>query len=81
MSIEIAMVILCGCTTSLPRFPRWLKGSKEERSHASQGYRGKGYGWGSRSKLKADGMGTLESGASGMASEVIIEMQEWRMLR
>jgi hypothetical protein len=90
-AVEIAMVILCGCFTSFPRFLRWMRdertGSGSRQYKKSYGYasenqsRSYGYGSESQSKLRYDTPSPREMGRLGFMNEVCATHQDWRTLR
>lgn len=82
-AVEIAVVILCGCFTSFPRFLRWTKeqkagsqryGSqqyKKSYGYASQNQSGSyGDGLGSQSRLRFETPTPIEMGRLGVINEV-----------
>lgn len=89
-AVEIAMVILCGCFTSFPRFLKWMRnertGSGLRRYKKSYGYasenqsRSYGYGPESNCRFRYDTPGPLEMGRLGVINEVRVTHQEWMTL-
>ena len=52
-TVEIAMVILCGCFTLFPGFLKWVRGHRERRQQ-HQWYRSGEHASGSASRLRSD---------------------------
>jgi hypothetical protein len=93
-AVEIAMVILCGCFTSFPRFLKWVRdertgsqryGSRQYKK--SYGYasedqsRSYGYGPESHSRLRYETPTPMEMGRLGVMNEVRAANPDWRTLR
>ncbi|KAF1927457.1 uncharacterized protein M421DRAFT_421869 [Didymella exigua CBS 183.55] len=92
-AVEIAMVILCGCFTSVPRFIRWMRDEKTgSQRYGSQQYKRKygyssqdqsrsyEYGPESQSRLRHETPNTMELGRTGV-TQVRAAHHNWRVLR
>ena len=78
-TVEIAMVILCGCFTSFPGFLRWARG---ERGGSHQWYKSRGYASESRSRLRSNAV--VELGKIEVTCETKITnepTEDWRIVR
>lgn len=64
-AVEVAMVILCGCFPTFPRFFKWVK----EDGRGTMGHRSKSYTAESQSRLRSD-VASVELGKIGVTREV-----------
>jgi hypothetical protein len=79
-TVEIAMVILCGCFTSFPGFLKWARGERGGRSH--QWYKSRGYASESRSRLRPDAAVELGKIEVTYETKITNELAEdWRIVR
>ena len=79
-AVEIAMVILCGCFISFPRFFKWVKGDGTgSLPYGSRRYKSRSYASESRSRLRYDA--PVELGKIGVTNDVQITVESWRTLR
>ncbi|KAJ4986137.1 hypothetical protein SVAN01_08401 [Stagonosporopsis vannaccii] len=76
-SVEIAMVIMCGCFTSFPRFLKWVKGERDESLPyaSSQRYKSRSHGSESHSRLRSHELGKI-----GVSNEVHVVHDDWETL-
>lgn len=93
-AVEIAMVILCGCFTSFPRFLKWVRGERigsqrygSQRYKRSYGFtlenqsRSYGYASESQSRLRYEVPIPMELGRMGVTNQVRAAHQDWSTLR
>ncbi|KAJ8107083.1 hypothetical protein OPT61_g9108 [Boeremia exigua] len=80
-AVEIAMVILCGCFTSFPRFLKWARGdaNASQQRYGPQRYKSMGCASESQSRLRSEALLELGKFDARNASEVVRE--DWRRLR
>ncbi|KAH6625789.1 hypothetical protein C7974DRAFT_207391 [Boeremia exigua] len=78
-AVEIAMVILCGCFISFPRFLKWVRETTASQVYGSQRYKSRDYGSESQSRLRSDA--PIELGIIGVTNEIRVVSEDWRALR
>lgn len=78
-SVEIAIVIMCGCFTSFPRLLKWAKCERDDSLSygSSQRYKSKGHGSRSESQSR---LRSLELGKIGVTNELHVVHDDWRTL-